>query len=207
MSRATLSDTTRPLVTDLDGTLIHADLLSKGVFQILRQRPWRLPGLLFALLGGRAALKARVAKESDIDPASLPWNEAVVEFLRAERLHGRPVWLATASHRRLADVVAVHLDLFDRVIATTDHDNVKGARKRAVLLEQAPDGFDYIGDSDADMPLFRAAKRAWTVGPHAERLARRASTEGGTVQPLPGASPVKPSLAGLMRLARPRWRR
>ncbi|MGA8262090.1 MAG: UbiA family prenyltransferase [Arenicellales bacterium] len=203
MTRDTFSESTRPLVTDLDGTLIRADLLSEGVLQILRQRPWRLPGLLFALLRGRAALKARVAREAEIDPASLPWNETVVEFLRAEHARGRPIWLATASHRSLADIVAGHLGLFDRVIATTDHDNVKGARKRAVLLDEAPDGFDYIGDSDADMPLFAAARRAWTVGPYAERLARRAGAGGGAVEPLPGAAPVRSSVAALVHLVRP----
>ena len=203
MTRANFNQTARPLVTDLDGTLIRADLLSEGVFQILRQRPWRLPGLLLALLRGRPAFKARVARESEIDPASLPWNETVVAFLRAERARGRPVWLATASHRSLADVVAGHLGLFDRVLATTDHDNIKGVRKRAVLLDEAPDGFDYIGDSDADMPLFTAARRAWTVGPYAERLARRASARGSAVEPLPGAEPVRSSPAALIRLLRP----
>ncbi|MFZ0486251.1 MAG: hypothetical protein WAL83_04575, partial [Arenicellales bacterium] len=99
------SKSNRPLVTDLDGTLVRADLLWEGLFQILRRRPWRIPGLTRDLLRGRSAFKGRVARESDIDPASLPWNDTVVEFLRAERQRGRTLWLATAAHRGVADVV------------------------------------------------------------------------------------------------------
>ncbi len=197
------SKSNRPLVTDLDGTLVRADLLWEGLFQILRRRPWRIPGLTRDLLRGRSAFKGRVARESDIDPASLPWNDTVVEFLRAERQRGRTLWLATAAHRGVADVVAAHLGFFDRVLATGDDDNVKGHRKRELVSDAAPDGFDYIGDSNADMPLFLDAARAWTVGPHAERLARRASAAGGEAAPLPGASSSR-SLAGdIFRLIRP----
>lgn len=189
-----------PLVTDLDGTLIRVDLLWEGVFRVLRHRPWRLPVLLAALLRGRAAFKAWVAQEVEIDPATLPWNDPVVEFLRAEHRRGRTLWLATAADRTAADGIARHLGFFERVFASDGADNVKGARKCALLQDEAPAGFDYIGDSRADIPLFRSAKRAWTVGPAAGRLARRIG--GGNVEPLPGA-PQASAFPALVRLLRP----
>lgn len=197
------SEGAAPLVTDLDGTLIRADLLWEGVFHILRRRPWRLPGLLWALLRGRTVFKARVAGEARIDPATLPWNDSVVEFLRSEHRDGRTLWLATAAHRSSAEAVAQHLGFFDRVFATDDGDNVKGDRKRTLLLEEAPEGFDYIGDSPADMPLFLSAKRAWTVGPSATRLARRASAGNRRVEPLPGETGSAALAPAVIRLVRP----
>lgn len=174
------------------------------MFQILRRRPWQIVGLVGALLRGRSALKAHVARESGIEPASLPWNETVIEFLRAERDRGRTLWLATAAHHDVADSIATHLGLFDRVLATSRGDNVKGVRKRELVAGQAPEGFDYIGDSSADMPLFLGAARAWTVGPAARRLARRANSRGGKVEPLPRGAPSRTLTSDILRLLRPR---
>lgn len=194
---------TAPLVVDLDGTLIRADLLCEGLFQILRKRPWRLPLLLAALFRGRTAFKARVAQEADLDPARLPWNETVLAHVREERAHGRSVWLATAADRRPAEAVARHLGLFDRLFASAPDDNLKGGRKLAVLQAAAPDGFDYIGDAAADRPLLAAAREAWTVGPHAARLARQARADGGHVQPLPGQPSTQSLPLAVLRLIRP----
>jgi len=72
-----------------------------------------------------------------------------------------------------------------------------------LVSDAAPDGFDYIGDSNADMPLFLDAARAWTVGPGAERLARRASSAGAEAAPLPGTSPSRSLAQGILRLVRP----
>jgi phosphoserine phosphatase len=74
--------------------------------------------------------------------------------------------LATAAHRRIAHDVARHLDLFDAVIATDGRHNAKGLGKLAAI--QAHLGhtdFDYVGDSMADVPVFRAARRSYLVCP------------------------------------------
>lgn len=192
-----------PLVVDLDGTLIRADLLCEGLFRILRQRPWRLFTLVAALLRGRAAFKAQVAREADLDPAGLPWNETVIAHLREQHAHGRSLWLATAADRRPAEAVARHLGLFDRVFASAPDDNLKGARKLEVLQAAAPTGFDYIGDAAADRPLLASARAGWTIGPLADRLAAEATAAGGRVEALPG-QPAMPKLPlAVLRLIRP----
>lgn len=201
MSSAARAQT--PLVVDLDGTLIRADLLCEGLFRILRRRPWRLFAVLPTLFAGRAAFKARVAAEADLDPATLPWNENVLDYIREQRNRGRPVWLATAADRRSAEGVAGHLGLFDRVFASTPDDNLKGRRKYDVIRTAAPAGFDYIGDAVADRPLLQGARRAWTVGPGARRLARDAVARGGSVEPLQGDVPSTPLALAVFRLVRP----
>jgi len=58
---------------------------------------------------GKANLKERIAKRAEIDPASLPYNEEFLDFLGAAHAAGRKIWLATASHRKLAEQVVAQV--------------------------------------------------------------------------------------------------
>ena len=157
-----------PLIVDLDGTLIDGDTLHLSLAALARRRPWVVPLLPFVVAGGRARFKEFVSGYVDLDPASLPYRMEVLDFVRAERGSRRPVILATAAHRRIAEAVAGHLALFDAVIATTAGHNAKGAGKLdAIRAHLGSAEFDYVGDSLADVPVFRAARRSYLVCPDA----------------------------------------
>jgi 4-hydroxybenzoate polyprenyltransferase/phosphoserine phosphatase len=148
----------RPLVVDLDGTLIRTDLLIESCFALLSAAPLRLPAVLAALAHGRAALKARLATEADLDLARLPFNEELLAFLRAERARGRRIYLASAADARFVHAVAAELALFDGVFASDGALNLKGAAKaRALVAAFGERGFDYAGNSAADLPVWQAA--------------------------------------------------
>ncbi len=165
---------TPPLFVDLDGTLIAADALWISLRLLARTRPWRLAALPFYLFGGRAALKGRVARCVMLDPARLPYRSAVLEFLRAEKQKGRRIILATAADRGVAEPVSRHLALFDDVMASDTHRNLKGSTKLAAILEYTGGGpFDYMGDSTADLPILEAADTAYLVHP-SRQLAKQA---------------------------------
>ena len=58
------------------------------------------------------------------------------------------------------------MGIFDSVIATERGDNRKGVVKLAAIRKLLGDKeFDYVGDSMADLPVFRAARRAYLVCP------------------------------------------
>lgn len=155
-----------PLVVDLDGTLIDGDTLHLSLAALARGRPWLIPVLPLVVFSGRARFKAFVSNRVTLDAASLPYRTEVVAFVTDERRTSRPILLATAAHRRIADAVAAHLGLFDSVIATDGSHNAKGTGKLASIrahLGEAP--FDYVGDSMADVPVFRAARRSYLVCP------------------------------------------
>lgn len=200
-TRPTASPDTVPLCVDLDGTLIRGDLLHQSLFALLGDRPgrvWRLPGWLAA---GKAALKHRLADEVEIDATRLPYRPEVLDWLRAQKAAGRTLVLATASHARYAQAVADHLGLFDRVIASDADTNRRGVRKIAAIRAAVGDTFDYVGDSDADVPLVDACRRITLVEPTA---ALRAAAEGADkierVFPRPaGPGPA----AALLKLMRP----
>ncbi len=181
-----------PLFVDLDGTLIATDLLWESLLSLLRSEPaslWRLPAWLLA---GRARLKREIASRVRLDPAALPYRTAVLEWLRERRAAGSRLVLATAADASLAGPVAEHLGLFDDVIASDGAANRKGAGKLAAIREwmrertrarteeptgePKPDGaFDYLGDSLADVPIWREARTGFLVAgrPGVEEAARR----------------------------------
>lgn len=161
-----------PLVVDLDGTLVDGDTLHLSLTKLVRERPWAAAALPFVVWQGRARFKRYVSDRVALDPAALPFRLDVVEFTRAERACGRRVVLATAADERIAEAVARHLGLFDAWIASDGRHNAKGAGKLEAIRALLGDGaFDYVGDSGADVPIFRAARCAYVVG-SSRRLAR-----------------------------------
>ena len=52
-----------PLVVDLDGTLIHTDLVLESLMLLAKHRPWRLFAALSWLFGGIALFKQKLAQE------------------------------------------------------------------------------------------------------------------------------------------------
>lgn len=153
-----------PLVVDLDGTLIHSDLLWETLLLFLKTRlpqAWRLP---FWLLLGKAGFKEKLALAVDIDPLTLPYDQLLLAQLASARAQGRLTVLATGAQRRCADAVARHLGLFDRVLATEDGVNLTASDKAACLSrEYGSKGFDYIGNASADIAVWDASRHAFCV--------------------------------------------
>jgi phosphoserine phosphatase len=100
-----------------------------------------------------------------LDPASLDYREDVMAFLRDERAAGRRLVLATAADVTIAEAVSEHVQLFDEVIASDGTLNCKGAKKLTAIVARLGRDFDYMGDSSADLPILRAARRAILVAP------------------------------------------
>lgn len=167
-----------PLVVDLDGTLIRSDLLWEALVLFIRTRflqLWLLPVWLFTT--GKAGLKAQLARAVVPDPAFLPYNQALLQLLAAERERGRTLVLATGSNLRYAQRVADHLALFDEVHATGGGINLTSHRKASRLVELYGErGFDYIGNEMADRAVWLRSRTALSVTARAFRLADGRST-------------------------------
>ncbi len=153
-----------PLVLDLDGTLIATDLLAETLLLFLKAQPLRVFAVLVWLLRGKAHLKRRLAQAVSLDVAGLPVRETVVDLALAAAAEGRPVYLATASDEALVAPLSARLPFLSGVIGSDGAVNLKGALKAQALAERFPDGFDYVGDSTADLPVWRRARRAIYVG-------------------------------------------
>jgi 4-hydroxybenzoate polyprenyltransferase/phosphoserine phosphatase len=155
-----------PLVVDLDGTLIKTDLLVESFFALLSTEPLRALRTLLSLRHGRAAFKARLAEETAIDFDKLPLNEAVHARLRDEKSKGRRIYFASASDRRYVEQMSARVGLVDGIFASDRNGNLKGQAKAAALCAAFGEGkFDYIGDSYADLPVWKVARKRTVVNP------------------------------------------
>jgi 4-hydroxybenzoate polyprenyltransferase/phosphoserine phosphatase len=161
------------LAVDLDGTLLRSDMLHETLWGALAVRSRVLGDAILSLFRGRAALKAMLADNVTIDPATLPYDDRILDRIKAWRAKGGHVVLVTATDVRLARKVADHLGVFDAVHGSTADRNLKGAEKAALLMaEYGSRGFVYVGDSRSDLAVWDKAAEAITVG--AGRSVRRA---------------------------------
>src|SRR5260221_2144099 len=153
-----------PLVVDLDGTLIKTDLLWEHLARLLRRNPLCLLPILLWWVRGRAFLNRQLARRIKIDPATLPYHEPFVSFLRAQKAAGRKIILATASDRQMAKPVADCVGLFNEVLASDGKTNLRRDNKlKALIARFGERGFDYAGNSPDDLVVWRGAREAIVV--------------------------------------------
>lgn len=189
-----------PLCVDLDETLIRTDILWESVVQLWRKPMVALDAVAALIRNGKAAFKTVLAEQIAIDPATLPYREDVLEFVKAQGGEGRNLVLATATHRIVAQRVANHLGLFSRVFATEGDINLSGVRKRAALEAAfGKHGFDYVGDHGKDLPVFASAREAMLVDP-SRNLLDRASAVANVTRVFPATQSKARVLARALRL-------
>lgn len=155
-----------PLVVDLDGTLIHTDLLHETASRLILRNPIYLFCMLYWILkGGICCLKENLASRTSVAVDLLPYNNHLLEWLRVEK-KSRPIILATASNIMLAKNVANYLQLFDQIYASDNLINLKSKFKKQTLVKNYGEhGFDYVGNALVDESVWNSARRAYTVNP------------------------------------------
>jgi 4-hydroxybenzoate polyprenyltransferase/phosphoserine phosphatase len=171
-----------PLVVDLDGSLVHTDLLYESFFASIKDGAAHHWKTLKALLRGKAPLKAYLAQVSKIDYARLPINSQVVELIRQAKSQGRLIYLATASNRYHAESIAANLGYFDGVFSSDDIVNMAAENKARTLVEAFGDcGFDYVGNSTDDIAIWQHARTAYVVS-RSRSLQRKLESKGLTAE-------------------------
>ncbi len=193
-----------PLCVDLDGTLVKCDTLHDGLLRLLRQDRSGLLRVLWALLRDRAWGKQLMAERDaahgrQLEVQSLPWNHAVLRYLRQEKSRGRRLVLATGADRRVAEQVAAHLGCFDAVVASEHGRNMTGQRKLEAL-RQRYGRFDYVGNSGEDAVLLQAARVAVVANPTARLRARMKTGRLCVAATLSERVPLRQSLPQALRL-------
>lgn len=162
----------RPLVVDLDGTLLRTDLLHETASAYLTRHPWRVAQVVGWLADGKVRLKRELASRHTLEPASLPYHPEVLDFVAEQRATGRHVVLATASLASQAEAVADHLGLFDEVLASSGDLNLDATRKRDLLVERfGAGGYDYVGNHGDDRAVWAGATDAYAVSDDRRLLA------------------------------------
>ncbi|WP_237481907.1 UbiA family prenyltransferase [Lichenibacterium dinghuense] len=180
------------LVVDLDRALLRADPLHERLFAALKSHPFAIPKVAAAALSGRAALAAAASDVTgDFAVDACPRRPGVEALVSEARAAGRTVtWLSRAGDA-FADLTASG-DEIRRPEPSAD------AEARA-LQKRHPDGFAFLGHSDADLPIWRAARERFGVD-LAPGLRRRAEAEGLGIAEI---SRPRPVAAAVLRGMRP----
>jgi 4-hydroxybenzoate polyprenyltransferase/phosphoserine phosphatase len=181
-----------PLCVDLDGTLVKSDTLVDTVVVLARQSPGSLLRFPAWLMQGKAAFKRKASSVAAIDVVHLPYNQELLEYLRQQHAGGRAIFLATGADTLLAERVAAHLGIFSGVLASDGSVNLTGHTKLAAFQARFPEGFCYIGNARADVPLLTHCVQPMVANPHRGLLAGLGSAGIVPVRTFhDGKSPVK----------------
>lgn len=142
---------------DLDGTLVHTDLLVESAVRFVFSRPFQAYRLIVWLARGKAHLKAQLAKRVELDPSTLPYNAPLVDYLSGLAATGVPMYLATAADERYASAVATHLGFFSGVLSSDGTNNLSGSRKLQAIQRAAGGRFIYAGNDTTDLEVWKAS--------------------------------------------------
>ncbi|MBN3726653.1 UbiA family prenyltransferase [Burkholderia sp. Ac-20379] len=188
----------RTLVVDLEGALLRSGLLVESGCALLRATPHRAAEAVRPLLrGGKAGLTAWLAEQASLDVTVLPYDDAVLGWLRSQHEQGRTLVLTTSGHAGQAQRIADHLGIFDRVMASGTSNDKHGKRDRLVT-EFGERGFDYIGRARADLAVWRSAYAAHLVNP-SRGLERQAHRHGNVELVIRSRPPLLPAWIRALR--------
>lgn len=161
------------IAVDLDGTLVHTDTLHESALQLLRDNAIYLLYLPFWLLPGKAFFKRKLADSVELNPATLPYNVQLIDWLKEQKKLGHRLVLCTATNTRVAQRIADHLQLFNEVIASDGENNLAGARKKAALDETYGEGqYIYAGNSSDDIHVWNGASKGIVVNASSRVLSK-----------------------------------
>jgi len=168
---STLSRNSPTLVVDLDGTLVNTDMTVENLFLFLSLHPLRIFETIAWLFKGRANFKRCLADTIVPDVSNLPYNRYLLTYLDQQRTAGAALILATASDLRIARKVSEHLGLFDEVLGTEEI-NLSSRNKREALVRRYGErGYEYVGNSAADLTVWETASAIHVVNPERGVLA------------------------------------
>ncbi len=156
-----------PLCVDLDGTLIRTDSLFEGLIRLMRHHPLLfLKAVGLFLRKGRPLFKQFIAQHCQYKDMQIPVNPELLEFIQEQKQSGRTIILVTAADKSLGEQFVALYPYFDEVMGSDGVINLKSHRKAEALVQRFGDkGFDYCGNSHADLPVWEKSREIIVVNP------------------------------------------
>jgi len=194
---------TRPLILDVDGTILKNDLTHEMILAAVIRDPGK--ALHYARVGKddkpqmKQEMVARIGETLDIDV--MPLEPKVVALAEQAAAEGREVYLCSGSEQSLVDRLGARLDFITDSFGTSPTYNMTSANKAAFLHERFPDGFDYVGNSTQDYAVWEAAQSGHGMRPP-KNTAKTRTASGEAVTILEDRTP---NLGTLLKAMRP-WR-
>ena len=194
----------KPLVVDLEGTLVKTDLIFEAANTLIAHEPERLVGLARGLLGGRTKVRPYLAQSRTVEPASLPYHAELLDWLHRQHAAGRRLILVARSPAQLAEPVFKYLGFFDELLLLDRDAEPRHADLRSLLISRyGAQGFDFVGSRRADVAVWQAAAAGYLVSSDAALIAQVAA--GCPVAQVFGTPNSNPYRAVLKALRPHQW--
>jgi hypothetical protein len=158
---------TRPLILDVDGTLLKSDLTHEMILAAVMRDPNK--ALHYARVGKddkpqmKQEMVARIGDTLDMDV--VPLEPKIVALAEQAVADGRDVYLCSGSEQSLVSRLGDRLDFITDSFGTSPTYNMTSENKAAFLRERFPGGFDYAGNSTQDFAVWEAAQSAYGMRP------------------------------------------
>lgn len=153
-----------PLIVDADAALFGGGLVVQAVFANLGVRPFDALKTIALTLKGWPHRDSWRWRELGLDPSTLPLDQRVVSIMRLAVDQGRPVYLCMSEPRPHLPALVSRLPDVDEIITGGAETPLVGRQRAEVLAERFPHGFDYVGCSDADRPVWQCSRSAINAG-------------------------------------------
>lgn len=177
-----MHDQKKPLIVDIDGSLLSTDLLMENFWRALGVDFFATIWIAFANFWAPAKLKRKLANLVELNIALMPVNAEVLQFCKDSEKNGGVVTLASGSDQILVDAVATELGISGSHMGSDGVHSLTGRKKaKRLVAEYGEGGFDYIGNEIRDIKVWKRARNIVIVAPN-KRLARLVEKLGKPVQ-------------------------
>lgn len=171
--------TTKPLVIDVDGSLLRTDMLFESFLAAISAAPAAAFKTVWKTWRDRPRMKRELAELGQLRVDRLPVNEEVLAVAEEAKASGREVVLASGSDQALVQALGERFGFRGEHLGSRPGLNLTGHNKAAALVERyGVGGFDYIGDSRVDLTVWKNADKAIAVAPSKSVRATLENREG-----------------------------
>ena len=150
-------------IVDFDGTLFKNDFFIEIFFKYLTDKPFYLLKLLFIKRFNFLEIKKELLENFDCKyDINFLINHEVVDWIINNRNRFTHIYLVSASPDIFLKQILKDLKIFDDIFGSKKI-NLKGHEKLKFIQQKWNTDFAYIGDSNADIPIFKAAKESYKI--------------------------------------------
>lgn len=167
-----------PLVVDMDGFLVRADLTAEAAVADLEKTVSRMSR---AVRGERGSIAPEAIAEyarKGVDVSGLPLQKDLVDYIATVAETGREVHLVTAAAQEIADAVAARIGGLASATGAVAGRTMSNADKLELARSRFPGGFAYAGRA----PQLLAEAKAVVIAKADTSIARSVIARGGTIE-------------------------
>ena len=188
-----------PLIIDLDGTLVDIDVLHELLIGYVKSDPIKGTfNILKLALKGKASIKREISTKqlSDISIENVPRSQFISDEMIASY---STILIVSGNDQLVVDKFVKLFEFVDEGYGSDGKLNLVGENKAEFLQEKFPYGFDYVGNSTADIPVWKRARKSFgmNISKSTENIAK---DQGINLEILGRLSSVFPVIKEEMRL-------